>query len=146
MKKKVEFSEPLVRPQPGLDAGEPDPETEQRRGSEPEMGSSSQAHPGHTRPVPEVTQRPDAAPESRPLHQNVQDLDPSKNIPVFGSITAGDFHLWFFSHIVHYSSLVSLRHRIFKKSFTFFAYMKIKNLFTTVILICYLFYALLQEM
>jgi hypothetical protein len=83
VKKKVEFSEPLVRPQPGLDTGERDqdgPETEQKRGSEPDMGSSSKAHPGHTRPPPEVTQRPEAKLESKPLHQNVQDLDPSKNI------------------------------------------------------------------
>ncbi len=113
VKKKVEFSEPLVRPQPGLDTGERDPgteqrrdgpETEQRRGSEPDMGSSSKAHPGHTRPAPEVTQRPEAAPESKPLHQNVQDVDPSKNI--LRSITAGDFYLWFFSHIVYYSCII----------------------------------------
>jgi hypothetical protein len=97
VKKKVEFSEPLVRPQPDLDSGEPrdrdGPETEQRRRSEPDMGSS-QAHPGHRRPAPEVTQRPEAAPESKPLHQNVQDLDPSKNILL--SILAGCFYLWFF--------------------------------------------------
>ncbi len=95
VKKKVEFSEPLVRPQPDLDSGERDrdtdrPETEQRRGSEPDMGSSSKAHPGHpTRPEPEVTQRPEAAPESKPLHQNVQDVDPSKK--TLQSILAGCF-------------------------------------------------------